>query len=154
MTCLLTWPCAPHSFPLRCSLPGSVKDWVLRRHFGPLCPHCGCGRTRSSGWKVLPGVPCCCKPEEVSKPGSPYETDCKRSLETSFPIHWWPRLPRNTPPPPCWIDETRKQTAWFLTRTPRRWSLRPRPTPNDGIALSVLKKQEENNLTVNITTQD
>lgn len=95
MTYLLTWPCAPHSFPLRCSLPGSVKDWVLRRHFGPLCPHCGCGRTRSSGWKVLPGVPCCCKPEEVSKPGSPYETDCKRSLETSFPIHWWPRLPRN-----------------------------------------------------------
>lgn len=65
--CLVTWPCVLHVCPLRYSLLGSVRDWVLPCHLCPLCPHCGCGRRRSSGWKGLPDVLCCCKPEESDR---------------------------------------------------------------------------------------
>lgn len=62
-----TWPCVLPVCPPRCPLLGLLRDWVPPCPHGPPCPHCGCGQMRSSGWTVLPDVPCCCKPEQVKE---------------------------------------------------------------------------------------
>lgn len=59
---LFTWPCVQTACAQHCHLLGLARLRALPHPRGPLCPRCGCGRRRNSGWTVLPGVLCCCKP--------------------------------------------------------------------------------------------
>lgn len=60
-----TWPCARRVCARRCPLLCPGRDSVPPRPRGPLCPRCGSGRRRSSGWMAWPDVLCCCKPERL-----------------------------------------------------------------------------------------